>query len=431
MPVAVTSKWLESAISTARMREDRGYKYRLHLEHHGDKPTEPVGYFRLSHIESLDVEGSPVATVFADFFRVPQSAFDSIMRGEYPYRSVEISKPAGDPEINTLALLSTHAPFHKYAALDSDTIDVSMTVDELQEAFHGPGLVGSFTGDDGRTVALFHDVSLTEGSMKELIGSLSVAEDGALVLNSSGSSATFRLAESGTPKQGEFSINTPEGPWSVPAVCFTDPDESKKMKALEKENAELKAKLKAIGDKNAAKMAEEDEGEEEKKKKEEAAAKASADTSDSAKFSAMQSALDEVKRERAEEKAEAKAEKEATARFDDSVKSLKGWNLSEKTKAKLVKFAAIGEEALEDFVETYKTNVPKDGPKTLADAVLMGGENSEQANTVAKFLADHPEKADKAEEVCAMYAASPKSFSRPDGTMIPLADVLARETERV
>ncbi len=442
MPLAVTVKWLQSAIDTARMRETRGYKYRLHLEHHGDKPTSPAGFFRLSHVESLDVEGETIATVYADFYQVPQETFDRIMRGEYPYRSVEIVKPGGDPEINTLALLSTHAPFHKYAALDRDSISVEMTVDELREAFDAPGVVGSFTSADGCAVALFHDISQSEGSMKELKGSLSTV-NGALVLNSSGSSATFGLSKTGDPKQGQFSIHTPEGVWSIDGAKFEEgSDEMDKMraklKAMEKENHELKAKLKAMDKDDHAKMMEKDDDDadmthedDEKSKakaKAKAAAKAADDTSESAKFAALESALDEVKRERAQEKADKKSTEDSEARFAAAKKSLKGWNISEKTAKSIAKFAEIGQEELDQFLEVYKANVPKDGLSTLDEVVRMGaGTTTEDANGVAAFLAEHPEMSSEVEGVVATYAASPNLFKRPDNTMIPLSDVIERE----
>jgi len=109
-----------------------------------------------------------------------------------------------------------------------------------------------------------------------------------------------------------------------------------------------------------------------------------------AKFSALQKRLDERE-----------ASEKAKSLVDKALESMKGYQIGEKAKAQLAKFAAEGEERLNAFVETLKEITPKDPPRTFAAAEAANVSATDPS--VVKFAQQGAEKLEAAAKFAAEY----------------------------
>ena len=111
----VDRPWLERALSTDRDRRADGYRAPIHLGHHnGFADRARVGLLELSYIADRMVDGEARAVLFGTLFFDGEDEFTSARK--YQYRSVEIS-PRDPREINSLALLSSEAPYFRFPNL--------------------------------------------------------------------------------------------------------------------------------------------------------------------------------------------------------------------------------------------------------------------------------------------------------------------------
>jgi len=321
---AIGSEWMASAISTARMRESESFKYVCHTQHNGHGATAPAGYLRLSDVKKTTLGGKEIDALHADLVSVPAGVFQDIMDRKLPYRSVEINR-LGQPEINTLALLSTSPPHFQFPVLDDSTIELNETADV-------PEPVAAFA-------ALMDEHSLGGGDT-ETMKNLTLSYSGGALVATSDSGATFKASDTAEPRQGEFIITTPEGAFA--ATFEAGEDDSAKLQAtIDTLTAEVDA-LKAAkpsddGDKFAALQ------------------------SENAKMSARLDVLAEADAERTEDKRTATRETAAIASLKDA-----GWHVPAKCAENIAKFAAEANEALlDDYVEEFKATRPKD-PRSAA-----------------------------------------------------------------
>lgn len=87
------------------------------------------------------------------------------------------------------------------------------------------------------------------------------------------------------------------------------------------------------------------------------------------------------------------------SRVTGAEKSLEGYVLSPKTREILKRNAERGEEALKDFVESYKENTPLDPPKTLAEFEERQAVNTGTPSEVSKYMSQGPEKFQRARKL--------------------------------
>jgi len=107
--------WLKSALYRDSDLRSKNYKAPIHFGHHEPGvDRERAGYYELSKVQLANYSGSPTWVLFANLI------FDSKEKSEkarqYPYRSVEISSEHPS-EINSLALLSSEAPYFRFPTL--------------------------------------------------------------------------------------------------------------------------------------------------------------------------------------------------------------------------------------------------------------------------------------------------------------------------
>lgn len=124
-PESIGRRWMSRAIREARRLErDQNYLPPLHVEHHmTGNPVEHAGYFRLRRITVMPVDGQDMAVLTADLLHIPAETFERIKAGRLPYRSVEVID-WDNPHINSLALLSTDEPFFRFPLLRRETMSV-------------------------------------------------------------------------------------------------------------------------------------------------------------------------------------------------------------------------------------------------------------------------------------------------------------------
>jgi hypothetical protein len=87
---------------------------------------------------------------------------------------------------------------------------------------------------------------------------------------------------------------------------------------------------------------------------------------------------------------------------------LKGYQIGEKTKAAIYKFAADGPEKLKEYIESVKEVAVKDSPRSLYEAELAGAIKMNDP-IVAKFGANDPGKMEKVAKFASEYNALKKS----------------------
>ena len=86
-----------------------------------------------------------------------------------------------------------------------------------------------------------------------------------------------------------------------------------------------------------------------------------------------------------------------SARIEKALEDLKGWPLSDLARKSVETFAAQGQSVLNDFVGTYKQDVPKDPPKDFdAFVAAQGAEDPEEVMMFAAKGADELHLARKA-----------------------------------
>lgn len=120
--------WIAGAVAQAKQQERDGYLPPLHTRHHEPETAQTnavqaVGVFRIVDASPLSFKGTRITAIFADLIVTDEWAAEEIERMKYPYRSVEIFDPEGDPKINGLALLDHEAPYLELPMLFAGEIE--------------------------------------------------------------------------------------------------------------------------------------------------------------------------------------------------------------------------------------------------------------------------------------------------------------------
>jgi len=110
------AKWMAAAVAEAKQQERDGYLPPLHIRHHepATEHTDSVraaGVFRITDAGPLSFKGNRITAIFADLIITDEFLAEEVAMMRYPYRSVEIFEPDGEPKINGLALLDHEAPY--------------------------------------------------------------------------------------------------------------------------------------------------------------------------------------------------------------------------------------------------------------------------------------------------------------------------------
>lgn len=113
-------KWLKKALKNDQKLRSNGYKAPMHFGHHGGIDSkERAGFFELTEVRLVNYNDEDIYVIFANLVFDDEIKFEKAKK-EFPYRSVEISfeKPN---EINSLALLSSEAPFFRFPNMEFAT----------------------------------------------------------------------------------------------------------------------------------------------------------------------------------------------------------------------------------------------------------------------------------------------------------------------
>lgn len=109
--------WLKQALHRDLELRSQGYRAPMHFGHHDIGQTrERAGHFELTHVRLCLYDGVPTWIVFGTLVFKSQAKLEKAI-SEFPYRSVEISGEKPN-EINSLALLSSEAPYFRFPNLE-------------------------------------------------------------------------------------------------------------------------------------------------------------------------------------------------------------------------------------------------------------------------------------------------------------------------
>lgn len=116
MELCYDRAWLEGAMAVCHRKRDSGYMAPMHFGHHErGSVRKRAGHFEQTGVYLCDYHGEPKWVTFADLVYSSEENFEKAKK-DYPYRSVEIS-PDRPNEINSLALLSSEAPYFQFPNL--------------------------------------------------------------------------------------------------------------------------------------------------------------------------------------------------------------------------------------------------------------------------------------------------------------------------
>lgn len=122
------------------------------------------------------------------------------------------------------------------------------------------------------------------------------------------------------------------------------------------------------------------------------------DPAEAAKFAAQEDRIAKLEKREADRDAAEKAK----LLGDKALEDLRGYQVGDKAKSEVYRFAAKGEDELKAFVEAIKGCAPKQGAGTFAEAETQQAE-ALKAPSVAKFVQQGPEHAAAAAGFAAEY----------------------------
>jgi len=169
-------KWLRAALRKHRALEEQpggAYYAPVHLRHHAENSdhdeTVPAGFLRLNRIAPAFDGGDNQAAIFATLYNVPDEIYQQIKAKKWAFRSVEVAS-WDKPQVSSLSLLNTEAPFFKYPNLTigNETPAVAVNVLPLEAA--APALALCESGAGGSILFNFSEARrMAEEKIKEEI----------------------------------------------------------------------------------------------------------------------------------------------------------------------------------------------------------------------------------------------------------------------
>ena len=129
------AKWLAGACEKHKQLASHSYFAPMHFGHHSfsGHPVERAGHIELSKVCKHKHLGEKKQILFAHLHFKDRGAHQRYM--DHPYRSVEVSHERPD-QVNSLALLSSEAPYFQFPMQDAGTVkygtDVAQAVGPIQ-----------------------------------------------------------------------------------------------------------------------------------------------------------------------------------------------------------------------------------------------------------------------------------------------------------
>lgn len=340
-PEDIGHDWLDGA---RKFGDDSFIKnkicYPIHVGHHDEMGARPefAGFFRPTRTGTIEIDGQKEEALFSDL-KVKKSIYSRIESGELPYVSPEI-RNWSKRRISSVALLASEPPHFQFPIVTPGQVTEDSSA--------------SFSADlpEDMKIATFED-----GKERVMFGRV-----------------TFDPVED---EKNEKEIETKKLEGKPMA------DEKKQDEQLGKPNpspVELPHGAKPVS------------------QIQQVVAKMEDDPKAMARFAAMEdrnAALEKRLNER--DSADRAKALEAKA-----IEALKGWQIGDKARQQIAKFAAEGEDRLNAFVETLKEVSAKDSPRTFAAAeAAMSVPVNDPA--LAKFAQAGPEKLESAARFASEY----------------------------
>ena len=174
-------KWLRAALRKHRDLEEQpggAYYAPVHLRHHSENPdqdeTVPAGFLRLNRIAPAFDGGDNKAAIFASLYNVPDDIYQQIKARKWAFRSVEVAS-WDKPQISSLSLLNTEAPFFKYGLTTIGKETPAQAVEIIPIETAAPALALCESGAGGSILFNFSEARrMAEEKIKE---ELEIEED--------------------------------------------------------------------------------------------------------------------------------------------------------------------------------------------------------------------------------------------------------------
>jgi len=328
--------WMQKAVdAAAKLEKDNNYLPPLHIGHHKREGAnvQPAGHFRLRGVERMNLDGTEKDVLIADLVKVPESVFNDIKAGKYPYRSVEVIK-WDEGRLNHLALLSHEEPFFKFPLLNGETLQIDpKELSAFNYARDGDGIAALFAEEidtmkarnpKNENPTVEDRLDKLEGMFEEILGRFDALEDGSDPQEFSVEDLLDEVEQTLEDLEGAEFANDEEREDVEAALAELD-------ECLEDLEAEL-----AAGDIEPPQPAEID---------------GSDSRSSLKKLASVEGRVAALEQDR-----------NVTTLVTDAVEHLegKGYHLTDKVKEKVIQFAEMGEEPLAAFVESYKMTARKD-----------------------------------------------------------------------
>jgi len=169
-------KWLRAALRKHRALEEQpggAYYAPVHLRHHSENSdqdeTIPAGFLRLNRIAPAFDGGDNQAAIFATLYNVPDDIYQQIKARKWAFRSVEVAS-WDKPQISSLSLLNTEAPFFKYGLTTIGKETPAQAVEVLTLEAAAPALALCESGAGGSILFNFSEARrMAEEKIKEEI----------------------------------------------------------------------------------------------------------------------------------------------------------------------------------------------------------------------------------------------------------------------
>ena len=167
-------KWLRAALRKHRDLEEQpggAYYAPVHLRHHSENPdqdeTVPAGFLRLNRIAPAFDGGDNKAAIFASLYNVPDEIYQQIKAKKWAFRSVEVAS-WDKPQISSLSLLNTEAPFFKYGLTTIGKETPAQAVEIIPIEAAAPALALCESGAGGSILFNFSEARrMAEEKIKE------------------------------------------------------------------------------------------------------------------------------------------------------------------------------------------------------------------------------------------------------------------------
>jgi hypothetical protein len=363
-PADIGRAWMEKAVEAAKaLEKENGYLPPLNYGHHkeGASDVRKVGFFRPKRAKVMQFEDKEQCVLTADFVKLSQDEYDRFMRGEYPYRSVEINDWT-EPRINHLSLLSHQEPFFKLPMTTGDTIrlDEATTVAQKSE----------LSAERGVRILFCEDTeALTMPKLK-----ISPEDAGRKFI------ALFEAGKVDAEGNILQAAEEPEGDEPTDAEFADFARKAIKLSGEEVDADATDEDLAAFG----RELLEEVEAEE----SDDDPTPAELDGKHAAKLALVADKADEALERVGQFEADQKAEKDTAKRIEKAKADLAGYNLGKKTLAGLEEAAKTGGAQFDAYVAMVKENAPRE-PVTLAAETVT-------ADPILKDLNVRPEDAEDA-----------------------------------